>query len=73
MLALIAALFLTSPAPAAPAACLWYSRAEHRCRDEDVEVIGSWDPRPAPSDWPRSYYPDPPDWGEYPCERPRLP
>lgn len=66
MLSLIAALMLTSPAP-----CAWWSRAEHRCRDADVEVIGSWDPRPPPSEWSQGYsQPEPRDWGAYPLEQP---
>lgn len=68
MLALVAALFLSSPVP--PPACrYWYSHTEHRCRDEDVEVIGPWDPRPAPADWPTHYYTPPEPWGAYPLEK----
>lgn len=36
--------------------CGWWSKAEKRCRDADMEVIGTWDPRPAPSEWPHSSY-----------------
>jgi hypothetical protein len=65
VLALIAALALTSPAP-----CRWYSRALHRCRDADVENLGAWDPRPSPAEWSStSYTPEPRAWGAYPLER----
>ncbi len=66
MLALIAALALTSPVTLS---CRWWSRAERRCRDVDVESLGSWDPRHAPDEWPKSYYTDPPAWGRYPTEK----
>lgn len=53
-----------------PLTCVWYSRAERRCRDEDMEVIGAWDPRPNPSEWqystPNSA---PPDFGAYSTEK----
>jgi hypothetical protein len=69
---LIAALFLTSPAPQPHAApCVWWSRAEQRCRDEDVEILGPWDPRPGPGDWPSTYYTPPAAWGAYPLEQSR--
>jgi hypothetical protein len=63
MLALIAAIALSSPlfAPACDAggypidsvaacraSCSWWSKAEQRCRDVDVENLGEWDPRPHP-------------------------
>lgn len=70
MLALLAALMLTSPmpAPAGPVCRLWWSETEHRCRDADVQVIGSWDPRPL--SWSESYYVSPPEWGSFSCEQP---
>lgn len=88
MLALIAAVMLSSPAPklepacdesgfpiasvaACRASCSWWSKPEQRCRDVDVENLGAWDPRPAPSEW--STYAGglstPPAWGNYPTEK----
>jgi hypothetical protein len=62
---LIAAL-LASPFPH----CAWWSRAEHRCRDADVEYLGAWDPRPAPAEWSANdYRSPPPDFGTYPTEQ----
>jgi len=82
MLALVAALMLTSPAPgpacdewgypitpACRASCAWWSKVERRCRDVDVEVIGSWDPRPAPHEWPSTMLLNPPDWPAYRLEK----
>ena len=84
MLALIAML-LASPLPRAAcdeygwpvesaaacrASCSWWDRHDERCRDVDVEVIGSWDPRPEPKDWPKNgYAAPPPAWGAYPLEK----
>lgn len=67
---MIAALALTSPVPIA---CRWYSHAERRCRDADVEYLGPWSPSPAPADWPTSYYPTPAEWGAYPLEQRKTP
>lgn len=74
MLALIAALALSSPSlhspPPEPPCRLWYSRTEHRCRDEDVEIIGSWDPRPSPAEWDHNAYQNSPaDWPAFPLEK----
>jgi hypothetical protein len=68
------ALALTSPVPRAPPppACRWYDRYAHRCRDEDIEYLGEWDPRPGPEDWSSGYYPTPPAWGAFPTEKPRA-
>jgi hypothetical protein len=68
VLYLLAAALLTSPIP--PPVCGWYSKAEHRCRDADIEVIGAWDPRPSPDEWPHSSYYKPAEWGAYPTEKP---
>lgn len=52
------------------ASCAWWSPAEKRCRDADVENLGSWDPRPAPHEWSSGYStPNPKPWGEYPTEK----
>lgn len=82
MLALVAALMLTSPSPAGPAcdewgypitpacraSCAWWSKYEQRCRDVDMEVIGSWDPRPV--DWSTSNpLSEPREWGAYETEK----
>lgn len=69
MLTLIALAFLASPP--LPPRCLWWSRTERRCRDADMEILGSWDPRPAPYDWPNSYYTPPPEFGVFPTEQRR--
>lgn len=73
MLTLIAALLVSSPfppQPREPPCRFWYSRTEHRCRDEDVEIIGEWDPRPAPAEWDHNAYSaTPSDWPAYPLEQ----
>lgn len=72
VLALLLAVALSSPMPMPPTCLHWYSKTEHRCRDEDVEIIGPWDPRPGPEEWPHSVYYDPKDWGAYPTEQQRV-
>lgn len=74
MIAFLLAALLVSPGadkrPVSPARdCAFWSRAERRCRDADVEVIGPWDPRPGPGEWPTATYYDPPAFGTYPCEQ----
>jgi hypothetical protein len=51
------------------ASCSWWDRHDERCRDTDVEVIGSWDPRPAPADWSGFSLSPPPAYGAFPLEK----
>lgn len=54
--------------------CSWWDSRAQRCRDVDVEYLGTWDPRPAPGEWSSGYsMPNPPEWPAYALEKANAP